>query len=277
MVDTEQRPTDVQSFNGERRWSTSRSPASSTLGRRWWIVLLGALAIGAATYVVSKAIPATYSSSSTIAVNVTGTDANDATLGANNYASQYAQLIGATPVLNAAGQTLGRDASGLSAAITGGTVGGQNLVSIRASGDSPQQAQVRAAAVTDAFIKYMDRQTLAQGRAFEKNAIAGLTPLNSDITHLSKELAQIHDQTSSHYQTVETSLTNVLTQRTTQLSTIATTAASGEPTLSVINQAGVGSETAPRPSLYALAAFIVALLIVGRAVVYFASRESVRP
>jgi capsular polysaccharide biosynthesis protein len=276
-TETETRRTQKTPTNGTvSRVRAPVSPASSALKRWWWLILGGAIAIAAATYVVSKSVPATYSSAATVAINVSGVDANDTTQGANNYASQYAQMVGATPVLSAASQTLpGNDASGLSGAVTGGTVGGQNLVTVRASGDSPHQAQARATAVTNAFIKYVSRQSRGQRVAFVNNSVSGLAPIDSQIKRISQQLRHTPRELA-RFQTLQSELTSLETARTVQLSTIATTGASAETSLSLINAAGSGSETAPRPSLYALAALVLALLIIGRLVVYFSPRDLVR-
>jgi hypothetical protein len=80
--------------------------AADVLARRWWVVLLVAIVIAAATYEISNHIPARYSSSATVAVQVSGSDPNATTQAADNLASQYAQQVGAQPVLAASSRIL---------------------------------------------------------------------------------------------------------------------------------------------------------------------------
>src|SRR5438477_4072729 len=120
-------------------WNHDRAPEpprSDILRRRWWLVLIIAVAIGAATYEVSKKVPAQFRSTATVSVQVTGAaDPNESATAANSMASQYAQIVTGGTVLQAASKTLSPgDASGLSGAISGGTVADQNIVEVRATG-----------------------------------------------------------------------------------------------------------------------------------------------
>jgi capsular polysaccharide biosynthesis protein len=245
------------------------------LARRWWIVLLVAVVIGVATYAVSRLIPAVYGSSASVAVLVSGTDPNSTTQAENNLASQYAQVVGAQSVLTAAGRNLGAAGNGLSGAITAGTVAGENLVSIRATGTTPQEAQQRAAAVTNAFIQYVSSQSLRQSQVFDAQSLRELTPLNVEIQQATKELAGFSPshQTSARYQTLQSTLSTLLTQRSAALAAIAQTGVGGRPSLTVVDPAGLGGQVAPKPMLYAVVAFVLGLLIVGRLIVYLGSRN----
>jgi capsular polysaccharide biosynthesis protein len=189
--------------------------APEVLVRRWWIVLLGAVVIALLTYGVSKVIPPTYSSSAIASVLTGGTDANDTTQGEDNLASQYAQLVDSATVLAAASQEI--HASVPTTAVSGGTVNDQNLISIVATADSATQARARASAVAEAFVRYLNAQSLNEATDFG-----------------SQYVRQV---------------------------------------VSIITPAAVGTQTVPKPTLYAIVAFILGLLIVGRLVVYFSSRE----
>jgi capsular polysaccharide biosynthesis protein len=247
----------------------------NVLARDWWIVILAAVVIAAATYEISKRIPARYSSSATAAVQVSGSDPNATTQAADNLASQYAQQVGAQPVLAASSRILHESQGALAAAVSGGVVGAQNLISIQANGTSPQQAQRRAAVVTGAFIRYIARQVTAQSKAYDANSTQQLAPLNDQIAKVTKEIGgfSARQQASSRYLSLQQSESTLLAERAVALANIAQTGVGGHPSISLVNYAGLGGQTAPKPKLYAIVAFVLGLLIVARLVVFFAPRK----
>ncbi len=259
---------------------TSPEPASAppsaghVLARRWWIVLLAAAVVGAGTYEISSRLPARYSSSATAAVQVSGSDPNSTTQAANTMAGQFAQQVDAQGVLAAASRLLHEPVSTLNAAVSGGVVGGQNLITIQASGNSPQEAQQRAATVTKDFINYVASQSALQRQAYSKNSQQQLAPINAEIQQVTQQLNRFGpgQQTSPRYLSLQSTSSALLAERAAALASIAQTGSGGFPSITLVSAAGVGSVVAPQPTLYAIIGFILALLIVGRLVVYFAPR-----
>lgn len=252
------------------------SPASVLL-RRSWIVVIGAIVIAAAVYAISKRVPATYGSSAQVAVVVSGTDVNDTSLGANNLAGQYAQEVSATPVLAYADRLLGRHSAGIPAsAITGGAVGAQNLISIQATAGSPGVAQRRAAAVTTAFTNYVAQQVQAQAAGYQTASSRQLKPINTQIAQTEAQLNAVGSATSANAVALSSELSSLVAQRAVSEGNIAQTAENGRPSISLVSNAAAGSETAPKPKLYALIGFVLGLLILARLVVYFGTRRAVR-
>ncbi|MGO9884585.1 MAG: hypothetical protein ACLPV4_16415, partial [Solirubrobacteraceae bacterium] len=222
-----ERPSSSRSKTARPR-AYATTPASILL-RRWWIVLGGALVITAGVYAVSKAVPATYTSSAKVAVVVSGTDVNDTSLGANNLAGQYAQEVSATSVLVAADKALADPAAGIpSTAITGGQVGAQNLISIQATANSPDLAQQRAAAVTGAFVKYITRQVEAQAAGYRKASLAQLQPLNTQIAQTQDQI-QSAGPGSAAAVALESELGTLVAQRAAAEASVAQTAEAGRP------------------------------------------------
>lgn len=280
MLDTETREWQPPNWSPLHARGVSPAPsgALNVLARRWWVVLLIAVDIAAATYVVSRLIPGVYASSATVGVVISGTDPNSTTQGANNLASQYAQEVDAQPVLVAAARNLGDAARGLSGAISGGTVSGENLISIRATGSTPRVAQRRAAAVSSAFIRYVSAQFASQSRAFQAQSLRMLAPLDREIRHVTNELDTVgaSQRTSPRYTALQATLSTLTAQRSAAVANIAQTAVGGRPSLTVVDAAGPGDEVAPKPALYAAVAFVLALVIAGRLVVYLGSRSRAR-
>lgn len=247
--------------------------ADTILLRRWWVVLLGAVLISAATFAVSKVVPATYSSSSEVVVLVSGTDVNATTLGANNLASQYSQVVNSSQVLSMADKLMKPPGDVPTGSVSGGTVGAQNLVSIQATAASPQLAQARAVAVTDAFVKYINQQVANQATHYSQSSSAQLGPIGAEIAQTQAALDSAPPK-STKAQQLQSTLVTLLAQRASAQANIAQTAVAGRPSVQVTSNAGVGSQTAPRPTLYALVGFLVGLLIVARLVVYASRRRT---
>jgi uncharacterized protein involved in exopolysaccharide biosynthesis len=238
--------------------------ASGLLLRRSWIVVLGAVAIGIVTYLVSREVTATYSSSATVAIQVSGTDADATSLGANNLAAQFAQQVGATQVLRRAQRSVG--AAIPSTSITGGTVGAQNIIAINAVANTPDVAQRRAQAVTNAFVTYVSGRVASQSRSYEHAASHGISPLTRTIRSVQSQLSQT-SATSARAAALEGQLTTLIAERATAQADVAQTAVSGTPTVAIVSDAGAGSQTAPKPKLYAVIGFVIGLLALARLVV----------
>jgi uncharacterized protein involved in exopolysaccharide biosynthesis len=149
------------------------------------------------------------------------------------------------------------------------------LINIQANGISPKQAQQRAAVVTGAFIRYIAYQAATQSKAYDANSTQQLAPLNDQIAKVTKEINRFGpgQQASSRYLSLQQSESTLLAERAVALANIAQTGVGGHPSVSLVNYAGPGGQTAPKPKLYAIVAFILGLLIVARLVVFFAPRN----
>jgi hypothetical protein len=259
----------------------TRPSAVSILLKRSWIVILGAVVVAAVVYGISNAVSATYASSADVAVTVSGTDVNATSLGANNLASQYAQMVNASQVLTVADKRVGNDIP--SSSISGGAIGAQNLIQVQATGGTALVAQQRAAAVANAFIGFVSRQVLAQANSYERTSRLQLKPLDAQIASTQAQINALNrttttddttdtttdTTTTSSAQALESTLQSLIAQRAQAFTVIAQTSVAGRPTLTLVSVAGSGSQTAPKPKLYALVGFLIALFLIARLVTYF--------
>jgi capsular polysaccharide biosynthesis protein len=219
--------------------------------------------VAAAVFVVSHRVPATYQSTADFRVTVPNQQGvNDSVVtAANDIASQYAQLTSAAPVLAGAAATLRVPVATLSGEISGGTVNAENLVQVTASGASPAVAQSRAQAIVVAMVNYIDSIDAQQASMYSANAAKLLPSLDQELAGLTKMLS---GASASAKATHSGAVATLLEQRQQLLDTLATSAAAGEPTLQIVSTGTGASQVTPRPSLYALIAFVVALLIATR-------------
>ncbi len=221
---------------------------AAVLKRWWWLILLVSAGVGIATYAVSKVVPAQYSSSGTVAVNISGADASQTSLAANNLASQYAQEVTAQGVLQRATKTLSAtDARSLTTSVSGGTVADQNIVQVQALGATPGQAQRRAASVVNALIAYITTTVSQTSNAYAQSAEGKLQPIDQEIRRLTGELAQAPSgsTTTGHYLTIQQTLSTLIAQRSASIATIAQNASGSQPALSVLSSAGPGRSDRP--------------------------------
>jgi hypothetical protein len=221
------------------------------------------LVVAAVVYVVANTLPATYQSNAQFRVSVPNqAGLTEATvMAANDLATQYSQLAGASTVVNAAARTLKTPPSELAGAISGSTVNAQNLVQVTATADSPGAAQDRAAAVATALRKYVDGINARQSATYSRNVTSGLGPLDEEIARYTKRLTGASE---TERQSINLLLGSLLSQRQQVLASTARDTAAGRPTLQGIASASVASKTSPRPKLYALVALVAAGLVSGR-------------
>jgi capsular polysaccharide biosynthesis protein len=245
-------------------WQTRQPPARR---RSAFLILVPAvlvpLGVAAVVYLVANTLPATYESSAQFRVTVPNqAGLTEATvMAANDLATQYSQLAGATTVVNAAARALKIPPAALSGEIAGGTVNAQNLVQVTASTDSPGTAQARASAVANALRKYIDGINARQSSTYSRNVTSGLLPLDAEIARYTKRLngASVTERAN-----INLLLGSLLSQRQQVLASTARDTAAGRPTLQGIASASTAVKTSPRPKLYALVALVAAALIAGR-------------
>jgi len=226
------------------------------------VVAVSVLAAGIA-YAVSRSLPASYQSSATFRVTVPNQQGvNDSVVtAANDLASQYAQLVDSTPVLDAAATTLHVPASSLNGKIGASTVNAQNLVQVTASAATPAVAEARASAAVYALVEYLDTINAKQGSIYAANASKALAPIDRTLTNLTRRLGTDKPGMQASDAAV---LASLLSQRQQVLDSLATNVAAGLPTLQVISPGNGASQVSPRPKLYALITFVVVLLIAAR-------------
>lgn len=249
------------------------SPARAGISvRAAAVCLVLSLVIGAIAYVVGKAVPSTYQSSGLIRVAVPSQQGaiDPVVTAANDIASQYAQLASSAPVAARAATGLGVSAGSLHDKITGSTVSGQNLVQVTASARSARTASARAAAASAALTSYITELNNQAASRYVSGVNRGLTTINRSLAQLTSQLRQAKGSTRAADSAAIQSLAN---QRDSLLGQVARDAASNEPSLQVVNAAAGASLTSPRPKLYALVAFIVALLLTGRAAFVLSGRR----
>lgn len=253
---------------------------------KWWILLVALIAAGT-TYAVSRYVVApTYSSSATVTVtaHTLSGGLSDTITASNDLASQYAQLATASAVLERAGRQLSAGSRGLGSAVSAGTIANQNLIQIRASASSPELARARANAVASSFVAV---QTAANAVGADRL----IRLLQRRLRATDRAIADARQQVQSALQTSATSprsnaaaansvlaakeslLTALLTQQQAITTDAAEAAVQAQPTLGISTPAALGSQTQPKPVLYALLALLVGALVAAQgAVVLSAAR-----
>jgi hypothetical protein len=246
-------------------WSPPRQGRKVAL--RVLIVIAFALAAAGVTYAVSSAISPTYGSSTQLLVNVN--EANglgvDAISAANQLTAQYVQLVPTDAVLGAPATKLGMSVGDLRNAISAGTVSQENLLQINAEGPSASAAEQRAATVTSDFMSYVTRTNTAQLHSYISTMSTQLQAVNNDYAQLAARLRRARGAQAGYIQgelgalaTQQQSLQSQLTQR----------ASAGVPQVQLVRSAGDGTRVAPRPTLYAVVALLVAGFIAAQAVAW---------
>jgi len=219
------------------------------------ICLTIALLAAAGAYAVGRKLPATFQSSGTVRIAVSSQQgtSDPVILGANDLASQYAQLVSSVPVTALAAKSLRVPAASLTGKISGSTVAAQNLIQITASARSPTQAEARAHAATNAFAQYVTQIDNQQAADYAARVSSGVMQLDAEIARLKAHPTQNAMQ-----------IAQLIGQRALLLSDVAQNNASSEPSLQIIDARTVASQTAPKPKLYALVALVLVLIVAGR-------------
>lgn len=225
---------------------TARSPLSLRAGVACFAISMLAAVV---VYGIGHRLPAVYASSGTIRVaTVTQNGIADSNVTAeNDLASQYAQLVSSSSVVTMTAKALGVPPSELSGKINGSTLGAQNILAVTVSASTPAAAVLRAQAAVHAVAGYLTQLTAQFDTAYA-------TILQSRVRDTS-----IPGDTASHI--APQVLAAYANARATALFEALRDAAGNQPSFQIINPGGGASQTAPKPKLYALVAFIVALLL----------------
>ncbi len=242
--------------------SPGRAKRSLVAGAASVVVAISLLVAGIA-YVVGSALPSVYQSSGLIRVVVLSQQGtSDSVVTAeNDAATQLVQLVDSQPVIRTAAASLGVSPASLSGKITGSTLGAQNLVQVQAMGDSKASARAGAFAATRALAEYaggLDSQAVGQYLSTVERALG---PISRQITATYARLAK----DSAILRTADTlELETLLATRSQVVGQVARDVASNRTSLQVVSYSGAPSVVYPKPALYALVAFIAALILVGR-------------
>lgn len=236
------------------------------------ICLVISVAVAAIAYGVGKLLPATYQSSGLIRVAVASQGGiNDPVVtAANDTATQYAQLASAQPVATLAASRLGLSPSSLSGTISGSTVSAQNLVQVSVTADSAGAAVRRASAASLALQRYVTGLNARESAQYVARVQQSLTQVNQQIRTLTGRLAT---DSGSEALSDTAVLQSLESQQASLLGDVARDAASSQPSLQVVQAAAAATVLSPQPKLYALVAFVVALIITGRAAFVLSGRR----
>jgi capsular polysaccharide biosynthesis protein len=266
--------------DAQRRMSERQISRGAAVWRYKWLILLAAIVVAGATYGISSQISPQYQASSTVQVALLGGNASsEGVQASNDLASQYAQIVDSDPVIQAVSKRLGEPTSELRANLSGGTVNDQNLIAVRADAGQAQEATRRATAAARELVSYVTKTTVAQSASLNAEAIEQLKPLDTQIRRLQEQLADAPSsaKTGSSAENIarQQSLATLQAQRAASIGDIARAGAAGRPSLTVLNPAGGASKTEPKPALYTIAAFIIALLAAAQLVTLVRPRASV--
>jgi hypothetical protein len=247
------------------RFAESEPPTRSTMvwRRKWWIVL-AAVVVAAVVYGVTSQLSPRYEASATVQVALLGGNAtSEGVTAANDLASQYAQIIDSDPVVNSVARRLAVSPDDIRDNVSGATVNDQNLISVSAKAGDGAEATRRATAAARALVSYVTRSVRTQSASVNEEALAQLKPLDDQIRALRKKVAgaSASESRSQEYIASQQSLATLEAQRAATIGDIARSGASGRPSLQLLNPAGAGNKVSPKPTLYAIAAFIIALLL----------------
>jgi hypothetical protein len=229
------------------------------------IAVIFAVIVGGAVYAGSHKLPATYQATSEFLVTVPNQEGiSDPTVTAeNDIASQYAQLVSATPVVNAAAAKLKVPASTLSGAVSGTTVSAENLVQIAATASTAAEANARAAAIGNAAVAYIQKLNVKSSESYSRSANRTLKGIDSEIAALQRKVKK---DSKLQRPIDESTITQLLGEKFNESANIGNNAAAGQTSLQAIPGGGNASQTAPNPKEYgligALAALVVALRVV---------------
>lgn len=212
------------------------------------LCVIAALVAAAAAYAVGRALPPVYDASGTIRVAVPsegGISDPDVTA-ANDLASQYQQLVGSQAVQAMTARRLDVPVDSLNGAISGSTIGAQNIVQVTATASSSAVAQARAGAAVNAVQRYLTNLTNGQNQQY-------LSSLQSGVTHATDPPGSSAPSSPA-----------AANERATLLAQAQLDAAGNQPSFQVVDASASSDETSPRPKLYALVALVVALIVSAR-------------
>ena len=235
-----------------------------------WVILAAAIIAAALAIGVSKLIPTRYSASAIVRVTLpTSAGLSEQSVqAANDLASQYTQIATAAPVVEKAEASLGPAGAGLSSEISASTVSSENLVQITARGDSAEVAKDRANATAAAFAQQLNTENAQNAATAARASARQLEKVQSRLQKAQQRLDTVlairesgGTLTAHERAAIDSLQSEVSSLEGLQQSLFSSQVSTGTPTLKVFSPATGASKTQPRPSLYAIVAFIVVLLV----------------
>jgi capsular polysaccharide biosynthesis protein len=227
------------------------------------LCLVVSIVAGGVAYGVGHSLQSVYQASGTIRIALPsqGGLSDPVVIASNDLATQYAQLVDTPQVRALAAASLAVAPASLDGKLSGSTVSAQNLLKVTATGSSSAAAQARAKAAVAAVQRYLSGLTTVQNAQYLASLKRGLnaTPL------LEQRLRIGRLGTGQLSVTVAGLRGEVLNQGVRD-------AAGNQPSFQVVDPGAGATVTYPKPSLYALVAFVVVLLISLR-VAFVASRS----
>lgn len=240
--------------------------------------------VGALVYVASSLMTPVYSSSATIVVTAASTpggSAQDVALASNDLAAQDAQLVTADAVIGAAAAKLHVSGSTLSSHVSAGTVNAQNVIQVTVQSSGKASAQQWADVIAREFQSYLVLRAQANSQALRTSVNEQAAPLDQQITQLQNEIANAPaagpgTEALSAIQSKEGQLTQLMASRATLEENTALAIASQNPNISIPTAAGTATKLTPRPSLYALVAMVLTVLVGSQIAIVLARRRQGR-
>jgi len=212
------------------------------------LCLVASIGVALIAYFVGHTLHTTYDSSGTIRIAVASENgiSDPNVTAANDLASQYAQLVDSSAVQQLTAQRLDVPVSQLNGALSGSTVAAQNIVQVTASGSTPGEAVARAQAATKEVRDYVSSLINQEGQQY-------LSSIRSALATLGSKKGGPPGTTAS-----------IVSAKAQAVAQGARDMAGNMPGLQIVDVASSASESSPKPSLYALIAFVVALIVTGR-------------
>ncbi|RZS87374.1 hypothetical protein EV189_2802 [Motilibacter rhizosphaerae] len=233
-----------------------------------WLIVAVALLLGAGVFLYVKAQPVSYSAQSSVRVTVpqTKNGARDSALASEELAAQYAQYATSTDVRSSAEKRLGAGVG----QVTAVPLNNYNLIAVTASGSTAKQAAARSNAVAEALVDYVTTVNSSVVSAASKRVKAQLDSLDSQITSIRAQIKKLQavaqgtgraaDLAQAEVASQQSLLSNLLNVQQNTLSGSTNDILVGQPDVAVVDQPQVGSPVTKHAPLYAVVAFLVALL-----------------
>jgi capsular polysaccharide biosynthesis protein len=251
---------------------------------RFKFLILGiTLALAVVTFVVSKVIPATYSSDGSVSFSVAGTvrsSAADSVTASNDFASQYSAIIRTSSVANAAAKSIDVGGDQIRGKVSASILLNQNLVKVSVVADSASKAE----RYTDAVLKTVVQRVTDAQSAAQKDYKANLTSstvlvdasiatARNDLSAAENAAAGGSNQAANGRQNgAQTLLSNLILSRQTVLSNAALNAPQPR-SAQITAQASDATVVTPNAKLYTLIAFILGLIVVAEILVVTTRRR----
>lgn len=234
-----------------------------------------AVVVGAATYAISSAVPATYQSSTQVQITVNASSGlgQDSTLASNSLTAQYVQLATTDAVLGRPAAQLGLSISALRSNLSVGTVAQQNLLQISARARSADEAQRRAAVVTRDFVAYVLRDARRKLTSYSAAVSAQMRQINRRIAQITSQLGPAQPGNTAQSLGLDSELGALTTQQQTLRNQLTQHLASSVPSVQQVQSAGQGSKVSPKPLLYAIVGLLVAAFVAAQVVVLVGRRR----